>query len=889
MCHSTTVYDSDMQMTVIPRSSPQRCPFIRFRGLVFSFMLVCLNACDCEGPPLADTSADASVPGPDSDAAVTNDSSADSGPWHDGDAGSPSYRPDGGSQADAVFLLTGPDVPNAVSNRIESLLRAASVREVVRVAPDTMPRPNRPNTLWLAVGNTGLRRELIGDEELSALGSEGYLLRSGMYENTPVLVADGNARSPDPYQHGSLGDAFAAFALLEHVGFAFLHPLEPTLPLDVRFPTAPVDLQTHPHWDIRGTQLHTMHPLELTDLLNGWGILGPDDLAGFESMQPEWDRMCEWLLANGQNHVQWVLLESESWQAFARSEERQSRLRQLVSRAHEYGLVVGVDVPIALHQQHAFRLLRNPGDEDGELAEIRSSIDWLMAAGFDYLATESGHSEFTHPDGARMLAWMNEVAQYLDSEYGSRAYIKVHASTGQEVEGFVDEDTQENLNFNFLPHYADPRLGVMPHTVQHYALDDPAPTYGNEDFSHIREFLQEEAGLRETLWHPETAYWVSFDVDVPLFLPVYADRRLHDLWLLANDEITGQMGRGERAGARMNGQMNFSSGFEWGYWLNDVMTARAAWNPHLDAGDENAARARLLQDITRVFGSAGPVVQQVLEDTMEAQRELLIAGQINGAPPADIDQRNGQAYLQGWETFDEISDIARNFGIEAMTQPDKLGLVDMRNPLHPPPGYSAEVAPLLTEMETRFVALADTLAGLEADIPPQGLELYRELRDGLRITALRATQVHGLYDYVDGYWDQSDAERALRLSAAQDALDEALVVVSERETHYRVPVERIAGWRENPTAYEFTYLWTVHSLFYWWRDEGKAYDVPLSPCYLNIINPVDVGFGEGIGVDVSRVARELGESLGWTGLAACLAETREEPTFPQVGVRGVED
>ena len=49
------------------------------------------------------------------------------------------------------------------------------------------------------------------------------------------------------------------------------------------------------------------------------------------------------------------------------------------------------------------------------------------------------------------------------------------------------------LNFNFLPHFADARLGVMPHTVQHYALDDPAPTYGNEDFHHMREFLQEEA------------------------------------------------------------------------------------------------------------------------------------------------------------------------------------------------------------------------------------------------------------------------------------------------------------------------------------------------------------------------------------------------------------
>ena len=37
------------------------------------------------------------------------------------------------------------------------------------------------------------------------------------------------------------------------------------------------------------------------------------------------------------------------------------------------------------------------------------------------------------------------------------------------------------------------------------------------------------------------AYWVSFDIDVPLFLPTYAERRFHDLWILAEDEESGAM------------------------------------------------------------------------------------------------------------------------------------------------------------------------------------------------------------------------------------------------------------------------------------------------------------------------------------------------------------
>jgi hypothetical protein len=65
-------------------------------------------------------------------------------------------------------------------------------------------------------------------------------------------------------------------------------------------------------------------------------------------------------------------------------------------------------------------------------------------------------------------------------------------------------------------------------------------------------------------------------------------------------------------------------------------------------------------------------------------------------------------------------------------------------------------------------------------------------------------------------------------------------------------------------VYTYGYLWTVHSLFYFWRDYGKALDSnidEISPCYLNIIDPVDVAFGEGIFLNVTEVAREVGKVL----------------------------
>ena len=119
-----------------------------------------------------------------------------------------------------------------------------------------------------------------------------------------------------------------------------------------------------------------------------------------------------------------------------------------------------------------------------------------------------------------------------------------------------------------------------------------------------------------------------------------------------------------------------------------------------------------------------------------------------------------------------------------------------------------------------------------------------------------------------------------------EALDAALPIVARREAAYRVDADRIAGWRNGPTAYEYGYLWTVRSLFFWWRDEGKAVDAPVSPCYLNIINPADVGFGEGLVVDAARVLRNVSEDIpGLGSLTECLAETRAEPVMPPDGLR----
>ena len=777
-----------------------------------------------------------------------------------------------------VAVQLGPDVSAAVAAQVTALLTKGSSRPVKVYGPTEALPALGSDSLVLAFGDTTSTRALLPEADVTALPAEGYALRSGTVAGAPALVTDGQPMAKGG--HGNVGAHYGAYALLEQVGFAFLHPLEPTVPKDLPTQVTPVTMTDSPRWPVRGMHVHSQHPLELTEMLEGFGPGGSGDEAGWEERLPEWDRFLGWMLANGQNRVQWLLLQAPEWQEFARSPARQARLKKLVERGQAFGLRIGMDVPIALQQQNAFRLMTDTSkDLEAEKASIRTSLDYVMGTGLDYLATENGSTEFTAPDAQRMLAWIDETATYLAQHYQASALIKVHCSAGQEAKGFTDPQTGEPLNFNFLPHYAVKNMGVMPHSVQIYAIDDPAPTYDNKDFGYVRDFLHQEVGTREVVWYPETSYWVSYDVDVPLFLPVYAHRRHHDLRTLAADEAAGLMGTGVNKGKSMDGQINFSSGWEWGYWLQEVVTARTAWNPHTEITDEKAALSRQLDPVVRPFEAQAEAVRQALLAIMNAQQDLLVLGKIGGKAPADITRRSGQAYLQGVDVADDLADAADDVpGVNSpQTQPDKLGLVEMRNPLHDPPGYSKEVEPLLAEMAATFAQQADALAAIAPGVPAEVEPLMADLVDAARMTALRAVQVHGLYDYVDSYLDLTKTKewRLGRLTSARDALDGAAKIVASREKRYRVPSDRIAGWRTTPTAYEYTYLWTVHSLYYWWRDEAKAVIVPKSPCYMNVFDPAKIAFGEGTAVDAAGLLAKLGGTA-----AQCLTPPPSEPTYP---------
>jgi hypothetical protein len=79
--------------------------------------------------------------------------------------------------------------------------------------------------------------------------------------------------------------------------------------------------------------------------------------------------------------------------------------------------------------------------------------------------------------------------------------------------------------------------------------------------------------------------------------------------------------------------------------LNDVITARAAWNPLENVSDEIALKS-MINIITKHFGPNQIEIQNILHDLMKDQKSYLIDGMVNGQKPKEISKRSGIAYLQ---------------------------------------------------------------------------------------------------------------------------------------------------------------------------------------------------------------------------------------------------
>ena len=143
---------------------------------------------------------------------------------------------------------------------------------------------------------------------------------------------------------------------------------------------------------------------------------------------------------------------------------------------------------------------------------------------------------------------------------------------------------------------------------------------------------------------------------------------------------------------------------------------------------------------------------------------------------------------------------------------------DLDSWLRPYPKASKDVLPLLATLADGF---ADFSKRWDALLSFQGVDqkqhqlpsflhsLHQELSDSLRITSLRATQLHALYRYADSSTKGNATLRAQLEAKSLAAIQNATTVAHRRAGSYRVPARRVASWRRGPTSYNFGYLWTA--------------------------------------------------------------------------------
>lgn len=318
---------------------------------------------------------------------------------------------------------------------------------------------------------------------------------------------------------------------LQRLGFYFPHPRKQISPnIENLFNKCGMSFAWNPTFKYRGFHLHTMHP-------NEW-------VHGFlmDKKKISTD-LVRWLARNGQNIFDVSLLKIPL-------KKLVTSLTPAAELADDFGIQVGYSLSFALNQQNSYKLIPLISSTTGLYDEfyLKRNLEKLIKSlNFNFITLEAGTSEFTSVNYERALKWM-ESARVILKKSNRKLFMKVHVSSNQKHKKWG--------NFNFLPQFTHPDIGVLPHTVMFYGLfDQKVPMYGNKNFSDIYNFTIEQNSKRSVWYYPETSYWIAMDMDAPLFLTDYLVARAQDMKELSQKNIEGHF--------------NFTSGHENGYWLFD--------------------------------------------------------------------------------------------------------------------------------------------------------------------------------------------------------------------------------------------------------------------------------------------------------------------------------
>jgi len=637
-----------------------------------------------------------------------------------------------------------------------------------------VPPADHPDLLDDFVGFTGHPELVVG-----SVGDDGVVVTFQIDMNcTPGCYRIDDA-GDDLVVHASdiTGVQYGAADVAEAAGIRYFHPTQTHLPDELVLDRSGFGVDHTPQMARRGLHMHTLHPIEGT-----YDFWEPGSAEGEERAK----RTIDWVVKNRGNHIQWVALDDitggdDAWEAYT---------TELVDYAHARGLTTGLGVQLfgSANLQRAFDLEDDDTfDPDG----VRSRIETLLAPGVDMLNLSFGEFSGEDPDvfvdfGTQAVDLMREV----DPEVEVTTVIHV---------GNYEDLRIEYQGEEMLYYFLGTQLGATPwiHTVMYYNLfEDAGLAYLHEEFDEHREYLLEALEAGEPVgYFPESAYWVAFDINVPTYLPLYVRSRFHDM-----DQIRAEVGPGA-----LQDHVLFSSGWEWGYWQNDIATLRMNYELPTSYADE-------VDTWFTPFGDDGQALEDIIVAAADRQHAALIGERL-------------AAYLGGREI---IIDFGDNEGI--VSQPDRPGFDEIQEM------EADELAEMATRVD-QLVSLSDDLLELAADVPERDDRWFVEVHQGLQVTGLRArfaSEVFGAaVTLAEG--GSPDAE----LTAAAATLTEAAEVVEARHADLNwTGGDRILRQEDdNETLYQFGYLAKADDLCFWEREliqmENQAGQTPQSvpPCF----------------------------------------------------------
>lgn len=627
--------------------------------------------------------------------------------------------------------------------------------------------------LWLTQGMTilGVSSLSANDPLAHALRDADTLLRRfGLQETvevrieppsdwTQLILKEGGTvvRVPD-----SLAAVAAVYALLEEKhGLAFVHPKHTVRATHV--PSWQV-LAIRPRFRYRGFHLHTQHPIELTEALH-------------DPAFPEGEHLVreyiDWLVRNRQNYFEFCLLRT------VRLSEWVPYFTQLVSYARARGVEVGLDLSLRMQQQYAFQLMprwRAKG------RALRMHLTQLRETGVSRLNVDLNAAEFV---GKAWGPWIDSLLMYAQA-LGLKVMSRQHV---------VPPDAYAVGDFR--PSDLPPELTICVHSVMCYGLKDTlAPVYHCKDFSHLYQTILTEHKRRRVWYYPESAYWVTFDNSVPVWLLSYLRSRLEDIALVEG---------------LVEGHLTFSSGWDVGYWLFDWSIARWSWRY---AYDGREAKPLPSDGLIRLFGG----------DTLYWERLVRFQDSV-------LVGRNVLSYITPTTPIDEISWT-------------HLPPFQPRLPVPPwriyrqPKRYRSFLQPHLEGMAQ---ALASWLPWEERRLADPHLQaLHDELKTAWELTKLR---VGFRYYWLRALLSQRGSKVEARLiDSLEWYVDRAERLVQRLPVRYPHTIERrlcrsgARGCKHPHPSYRFGYLYPAVSLHFWRREIGQVRDGRWGVLYRNLWN-----------------------------------------------------